>query len=315
MDLLSALAAGLIGCFHIDRLYQLSQHTRVDFFNVHVFVCRSDELFNIFALSFLYFNFMSQSDNLCFKLFLFRFVVLTHHIESLVTQIAFGVIFVNLDEQPFQICDSALVAFKLFAARLQLFCRLQLELLFHYEDEMLTVSENIPHDQLDVFQHHSLQHRLSDKVRTALILVFPMKRTIKERSLTLAVVGGSVVQLLTAIGEVHQTGKGARASRLGFALSLLANDLHLLKDILFDNGFVSVLKDGSFFGRILPLLLVPDGVGVGLEVDRTACVLLALQNMNYGTGIPSARVFGRCVGTLDALAVLVGGRGENTICL
>ena len=124
MNLLSALSAGLVGCFHIDRLYQLSQHTRVNFLDVHVFVCRSDELFNIFALSFLYFNFMSQSDNLCFKLFLFRFVVLTHHLVAFIIQIASGIILINLDEQPFQFSDSALIAFKLFAARLQLFCRL-----------------------------------------------------------------------------------------------------------------------------------------------------------------------------------------------
>ena len=72
MDVLSALTAGLVGYFHIDRLYQLSQHTWVDFLDVHVFVCCSDEPFNIFVLSFLYFNLLSQSDNLCFKLFLFR---------------------------------------------------------------------------------------------------------------------------------------------------------------------------------------------------------------------------------------------------
>ena len=176
--------------------------------------------------------------------------------------------------------------------------------MLHYEDEMLTVSENIPHDQLNVFQHHSFQHGLTDEVCSTLVLVFPMKRTIEERSLTLAIVGSSVVQLLAAIGTVHQTGKGACASRLGFALALLANDLHFFKDILFNDGFVGVLEDCLLFDGVVPLLLIPDGIGVGLEVDRTACVLLALQNMNYGTGIPSARVFGRCVGTLDALLSL-----------
>ena len=101
MDLLSALAAGLVGCFHIDRLYQLSQHTRVDFLDVHVFVCCSDEPFNIFVLSFLYLNLLSQSDNLCFKLSLFRFVVLTHHLESLVVQLTLDIVLVNFDKQPF----------------------------------------------------------------------------------------------------------------------------------------------------------------------------------------------------------------------
>ena len=142
-----------------------------------------------------------------------------------------------------------------------------------------------------------------------------MKRTIEERSLTLAVVGSSVVQLFTAVGTVHQTGKGACASRFGFALSLLANDLYFVKDIIFDDGFMGVFENCLFFDGGVPLLLVPDGIGVGLEVDRTACVLSAFQDMNYGACVPSARVFRCGIGTLDAHAVLVGGRGKNSICL
>ena len=180
---------------------------------------------------------------------------------------------------------------------------------------MLTVSKNIPHDQLNVFQHHSLQHGLTDEVCSALVLVLPMNRTIEEGSLTLAVIGGSIVQLLAAIGTIHQTGKGARNSRLGSALSLLADDLHLVENVLFNNGFVGVLEDCLFFNRIVPLFFVPDGIGVGLEVDRTACVLSAFKDMNYGICVLCARVFRCGVGTLDAHTVLVGGRSENTVCL
>ena len=104
-----------------------------------------------------------------------------------------------------------------------------------------------------------------------------MNRTIEERSLTLAVVGGSVVQLLTAIGTVHQTEKGTCNPRLGFAQPLLADDLHLIEDVLFNNGFVGVLEDCLFLYGSFSLLFVPDRIGVGLEVDRTACVLLFLH--------------------------------------
>ena len=150
---------------------------------------------------------------------------------------------------------------------------------------------------------------------SALVLVCPMKLTIEERSLTIAVVGGSIVQLLTEIGAVHQTGKGACASRLGFALSLLANNLHLLENVLFDDGFMSILKDGLLFNGIVPLLLVPDRIGIGLEVDRTACVFSAFQNSNDCAAMLSIRILWCCVETFDALAVLVGGRGKNTVCL
>ena len=85
VDVLSALAAGLVRCFHIDGFNQFSKHIRVDFLDTYILFCLRNELFNVFNLSFLYFDFLSQSDNLCFKLFLFRFVALAHHIKAFIT--------------------------------------------------------------------------------------------------------------------------------------------------------------------------------------------------------------------------------------
>lgn len=65
---------------------------------------------------------------------------------------------------------------------------------------MIEQYKNIPHDQLDVFQHHSLQNRLTDKVRSALVLMLPMKRTIEKRSLSLAIVGGSINHVPSSCG-------------------------------------------------------------------------------------------------------------------
>ena len=95
----------------------------------------------------------------------------------------------------------------------------------------------------------------------------------------------------------------------------MADDLHLIESVLFNDGFMGVLKDRLLFNGSFPLLLVPDGIGVGLEIDRTTRVLSAFQDMNHGAGVPSTRIFRCGVGTLDANAVLVGGRGENSICL
>ena len=44
-----------------------------------------------------------------------------------------------------------------------------------------------------------------------------------------------------------------------------------------------VVEDCSFLNGIFSLLLVPNGVGVGLEVDGAACVLPAFQNRHNGT--------------------------------
>ena len=64
-------------------------------------------------------------------------------------------------------------------------------------------------------------------------------------------------------------------------MPLLAHLLCLLKHGFIDDGLMCIGEDGLFFKGIVLLLLVPDGVGIGLEIHRTACVLLPFQNANH----------------------------------
>ena len=59
------------------------------------------------------------------------------------------------------------------------------------------------------------------------------------------------------------------------------------------------------------LLLVPDGVGVGLEVNRTARVFPSFQNMNNGIGVPVVRISGFRTWGVNAFSPLIGGRIEH----
>ena len=54
------------------------------------------------------------------------------------------------------------------------------------------------------------------------------------------------------------------------AVALLADLLHLVKGVDVDDGRVRVVEDRLVLYRILAGRLVPDGIGVGLEVDRAA---------------------------------------------
>ena len=143
VDVLSALAAGFVRCVHIDCLYKLSEGVRVKFLNVHIFVCGLNELLNIFVLSFLYLNFISQGNDLSFKLLLFGFIALTHHVKAFVTQLAFGIILVGFNEKSFQFSDTLFVALQLFSADLDFLCGLHTHFLSHDGDKMLSVMENI----------------------------------------------------------------------------------------------------------------------------------------------------------------------------
>ena len=125
---------------------------------------------------------------------------------------------------------------------------------------------------------------------TALVLVLPMERTVEERALRSVIVGRSVIQLLAAVCTVHQPGKDAASACTGLAVPLLANLLYILKHGFLNDGLMCIWEDGLLLKGIVPLLLVPDGVGIGLEVHRTACVLPPFQNRHNGTAVPAVGV-------------------------
>ena len=58
MYLLLALAAGLVGCFNINRLYKLSESVWREFCECCVSAYPLNILFKVFYLSFLYFDFL-----------------------------------------------------------------------------------------------------------------------------------------------------------------------------------------------------------------------------------------------------------------
>ena len=313
VDVLSALPTGLVRGIYIDCLYKLSQSIRIKFFNIHIFVCGLNELLNILVLSFLYLNFLTQGNNLGFKLFLLGFIALTHHVKTFVAQLALGVILVDFDEQPFQFRDTLLVAFQLPSADLDFLCGLHTHLLSHNGYEMLSVVEDISGYQLDMAQHHAVKNSFPDEVCAAFVLTLPVQRTVEESSLSLAVVGSTVIQLLTAVRAEYQTGKHTCSTRLGFAMTLLTDLLNLFKDFFCDNRFMGIIKDCLIFYIVQSLLLIPDRIGVGLEIDDTAGVLSAFQNLYNGIATPSAR-FIRCrIRRVDALASLVCRRSENLL--
>ena len=56
------------------------------------------------------------------------------------------------------------------------------------------------------------------------------------------------------------------------AMPLLPDLLHLLKSVDVDDGRLGIVEDCLVLCGVLPGRLVPDGIRVGLEVDRTAGV-------------------------------------------
>ena len=102
-------------------------------------------------------------------------------------------------------------------------------------------------------------------------------------------------------GTVHLPGKDAAAACAGLAVPLLAYLLYLLKHSVLNDTLMGVWKDGLFLNGRFPLLFVPDRVGIGLEVHRTARVLPPFQNRHNGTAVPAVRVLRFLVRDLDSL--------------
>ena len=91
--------------------------------------------------------------------------------------------------------------------------------------------QNVARHSLNVFQDYVAEYGFPDVMSTALVLVLLMERTVKERALRSVIVRRPLIQLLTAVGTVHQPGKDAASACTGIAMPLLAHLLYLLKRI------------------------------------------------------------------------------------
>ena len=100
------------------------------------------------------------------------------------------------------------------------------------------------------------------------------------------VVGGAVAHFCSTISAIDHAGKQAALARLCPAVPLLSNFLHLVKDLLLNDRWVGVVENCLLFNRRFPLFLVPDGIGVGLEIDGAARVFPPFQNVNDRVGVP-----------------------------
>ena len=278
---LASLAAGLVRGLHIDALDQLPQGVGRQLLDAHILVGLLDEKLDVLMLSFLYFNFLLQGLRFRFQLLLLRLVALAHHVEPLVAEPSCGVVLIDLDEQPLQLCDPLLIALQLLAMDLNLFAALQPHLLAHDGHEIVLMVQDMVRHHLDVAQYQTLQNRLPDVVGAALLLVLPVEGAVEKRILRLVVVGGTVVHLCTTVGTEHQTREHTGSSGAGHAVALLADLLDLFKHIILDDALMGVREHGLIFQRILPLLFVPDRIGEGLEVHRAAGVLPAFQNVDH----------------------------------
>ena len=88
------------------------------------------------------------------------------------------------------------------------------------------------------------------------------------------IVGGAVPHFCSAVGTVNHAGKQTALARFRPSVALLSYLLNLVKDFLLDDRRMGVVENRRIFKRCFPLLHVPDGIGVGLEIDRTAAVII-----------------------------------------
>ena len=121
----------------------------------------------------------------------------------------------------------------------------------------------------------------------ALILVGTMGGADKEVLPLFKIAGGGVVELLLAVVAEHQAEEHIALARCRSAMPLLPDLLHLIKDFQRDDRRVGVIENLAILYWIFPLLLIPDGVGVGLEIDRAARVLHVFEDISNDAFVPA----------------------------
>ena len=313
MYLLPALAAGLVRCVHIDRLHKLSEDIGGQFREGAVPLYPLNKLLYILCLLFLFMDLLLQTFDLGFEVFLFLGVVLAHHGESFIIQPTGNIVLVNPDEKTVKLSDSLLSLCQPLLMQPQRFFALHTELLLHLRTEIRLIASDYRYDLLNVLPDDLFQHNGTDIMSAALVLVGTMGGADEEVLPLFKIAGGGVVELLLAVVAEHQAGEHIALSRRCSAVPLLPNLLYLIKDFQRDNCRVGVIENPAIFHWILPLLFVPDGVGVGLEIDRAACVLHVFENISNGAFVPAILVLRGLMRCFSALPLFVGGGVQHLL--
>ena len=193
------------------------------------------------------------------------------------------------------------------------FLTLNTQPLFHLRTEVSFVAGDYRDDLLNVFPDLLFQHNGTDIVPTALIFVRTMGGTDKEVLPLFKVACGRVIQLLLAVIAEHKAGEHIALACCRSAVALLPDFLYLIKHFQRNNCRVGIFKNLPVFLWVVPLLLVPNGVGVGLEVDRAAGIFPVFENVGNRALMPAIFVFRCLMRCFTPLPLFVGSGVEYLI--
>ncbi|EJX05774.1 hypothetical protein EVA_06119 [gut metagenome] len=257
--------------------------------------CFSNKLFQPFTLVLLIFNTLLKLCSVHSELFLFLLIICTHHGETLVRQLSFGIVLVNLHEQPVQLCNSLFSLCQLLFPCLNLFLTLHAHTFLYNCTKVRFIAENIANDRFHMHPYHIFQNDCSDIVGSAFFIVLTMCGTLEKILSLFKIAGCTVIQFLTAIGTIDQTREQACLASLAPAVAILSQHLNFFEYILLNNCVMSTVEDGLIFHRILTLFLIPDRIRKSLEVDNTAGIFSSLQNVSYCCLMPLGWILRRCL--------------------
>ena len=137
-----------------------------------------------------------------------------------------------------------------------------------------------------------LHHFLTDIVSRADLRVLAIGGAEEICLLPLVVVGDTVIQLLTAVGAVQQSRKGADNAAFRGPTAVFAKLLHQGEGFPVDDGRMGILEDLPFIRRALDFLLVLEGLGGAAKIHRIAAVFLLAENVRHGGRTPVVRYGG-----------------------
>ena len=244
---------------------------------------------------------------------MFLGIVSAHHGEAFIVQPTGYIVLINADEKTVKLSDSLLSLCQPLLIQPQRFLALYTELLLHFRTEIRLIASDYRYDLLNVLPDDLFQHNGTDIMSAALVLVGTMGRADEEVLPLFKIAGGRVVELLLAVVAEHQAGEHIALSRRCSAVPLLPNLLYLIKDFQRDDCRMGAIENLAILHRIFPLLLVPDGVGVGLEIDRAACVLHVFEDISNGAFVPAILVLRSLMRCFSALPLLVCGGVQHLL--
>ena len=303
----------LLSVEYLDFLDELVQHPGREFSCAGIFANQGDEHIRGHSLAVLLVNFGSERLDFLCQLLLFVLIPSGHFCKTVIGELAGNIVLIDTLKQPVQFFIAGLQGFQFLLLQLSVDGLCLLGMTNHSLHKLVLKLAGKLSQPSNLTQHHLLQKVYADVMGgSAAPTIALVVGTVEILDVGVPLIEMKV-QIVSAVGTDQKAGEHIALPFMGAAFADFAPLLlDLLEDCPLNDRFVDILEDDPVLPVIGKALLVLVRLGIGLEIEDVAAILLKGKDAGDSGAVPHTGTAQFTLSwAIDALLTPVSDGGED----